>query len=172
MVSCEAGKYRGLKLHESPDPASRPTKAVVRKSVFQRLEPWTGKSVCDLYAGIGTLGIEALSRGAVRVAFVENSRLVLPVLEKNLIRLRGGENWSINQMDVIAFLGTNREKFDVVLADPPYYTSTWSELFPFIEQSLRPEGVFVMEASRNTTFPEDIDVRVYGKTKVGLWWKA
>jgi 16S rRNA (guanine966-N2)-methyltransferase len=161
-----------LKLHESPDPANRPTKAVVRKSVFQRLEPWTGKSVCDLFAGIGTLGIEALSRGAERVAFVENNGPMLSVLEKNLIRLRGGEQWSINQMDVMAYLGTSPENFDVVLADPPYHTNTWSELFPFIELCLRPKGVFMMEASRHSAFPENIDVRVYGKTKVGLWWKA
>lgn len=158
-----------MKLHESPDPASRPTKAIVRKSVFQRLEPWTGKSVCDLFAGIGTLGIEALSRGAERVTFVENDKRVLDVLEKNLLRIRGGEDWSIKQMDVMAFLGANREQFDVVLADPPYYTSTWGDLFPFIEQSLRPEGVFMMEASRSATFPDDVDVRVHGKTKVGLW---
>lgn len=145
---------------------------MVRKSVFQRLEPWTGKSVCDLFAGIGTLGVEALSRGAKRVTFVENNQLVLPILEKNLIRLRGSDNWSIKQMEVMAFLASSREKYDIVLADPPYYTSAWNELFPFIEERLQPQGVFMLEASRNTAFPEDIDVRVYGKTKVGLWWRT
>lgn len=143
----------------------------MRKSVFQRLEPWTGKRVCDLFAGIGTLGIEALSRGAERVAFVENNKRVLPVLEKNLIRLRGEEHWSITQMDVMAYLGTTQEQFDAILADPPYFTSAWGELHPFIKENLLPGGVFMMEASRDTTFPEDVDVRAYGKTKVGLWWK-
>lgn len=161
-----------MKLHESPDPASRPTKAIVRKSVFQRLEPWTGKGVCDLFAGIGTLGIEALSRGAKQVTFVEKNRRVLEVLEKNLIRLKGEENWSIRQMEAMGYLGTTQEQFDAILADPPYDTSAWGELFPFIRQNLRSGGVFMMEASRDAAFPEDVDVRMYGKTKVGLWWKT
>jgi 16S rRNA (guanine966-N2)-methyltransferase len=128
--------------------------------------------VCDLFAGIGTLGIEALSRGAERVTFVENSRHMIAVLEQNLNRLHDEEPWSIRQMEVAAYLGATQEQYDAILADPPYFTSAWDELFPLIERHLHPGGVFMMEAFKDTTFPEDVDVRAYGKTKIGMWWNT
>lgn len=161
-----------MKLQESPDRAIRPTKAIVRKSVFQRLEPWTDRRVCDLYAGIGTLGIEALSRGADHVTFVENDQRVLAVLERNLARIGAGDRCTVARMDAASFLAATTRRFDVVLADPPYESTGWEELQPLVVRVLTPGGVFVMETSRKTPLPEDIDVRTFGKSKVGLWQKA
>ena len=62
MISIIAGKYKGRKLYDVKDLHVRPTQAKVRKSVFQILEPFDGMEVLDLYAGVGTLGIEAMSR--------------------------------------------------------------------------------------------------------------
>ena len=76
MISVIAGKYKGRKLYNVKDLHVRPTQAKVRKSVFQILEPFDGMEVLDLYSGVGTLGIEAISRGATRVVFVENNRRV------------------------------------------------------------------------------------------------
>ena len=84
MISIIAGKYKGRKLHDLKNLHVRPTQAKVRKSVFQILEPFDGLEVLDLYAGVGTLGIEAISRGASRVVFVEKNRRVFKVLQKNL----------------------------------------------------------------------------------------
>ena len=84
MISIIAGKYKGRKLHDLKNLHIRPTQAKVRKSVFQILEPFDGMEVLDLYAGVGTLGIEAMSRGANRVVFVEKNRRVLKVLKKNI----------------------------------------------------------------------------------------
>ncbi|UCD38442.1 MAG: RsmD family RNA methyltransferase [Fidelibacterota bacterium] len=160
-----------MKLHESPDRSIRPTKAVVRKSIFQRLEPWADKKVCDLYAGIGTLGIEALSRGAAHVTFVENDNHALSVLGLNLQKIKAGYQHSIARMDAISFLELSDEHFDVVLADPPYHSVTWEDLQLQVDGVLADEGVFVMELPRKVTLPENIDVRTFGKTKVGVWQK-
>ena len=84
MISIIAGKYKGRKLYDLKNLHLRPTQAKVRKSVFQILEPFDDLEVLDLYAGVGTLGIEAISRGASRVVFVENNRRVFKVLQKNL----------------------------------------------------------------------------------------
>ena len=94
MISIIAGKYKGRKLHDLKNLHVRPTQAKVRKSVFQILEPFDGLEVLDLYAGVGTLGIEAISRGASRVVFVEKNRRVFKVLQKNL-QLLEENNWDL-----------------------------------------------------------------------------
>jgi len=159
-------------IHNGSGKAIRPTKAIVRKSIFQRLEPWMNKQVCDLYAGIGALGIEALSRGAAHVTFVENDDTMLTVLEENLARIRAEDRAAVTRTDVASFLAARSRQFDVVLADPPYHSTVWEELQPQVEGILAPGGVFVMELPRKAPLPEDIDTRTFGKTKVGLWRKA
>jgi 16S rRNA (guanine966-N2)-methyltransferase len=160
-----------LKLREGPDRTTRPTKAIVRKSIFQRLEPWIDKEVCDLYAGIGALGIEALSRGAAHVTFIENNQRALDALEKNLEMIQAGSTSTVSPMEVDSFLVSTDKQFDVVLADPPYHTKAWTELRVAVERILNPGGTFIMEMHRNAGTPEGLDVRVIGKTKVGLWRK-
>jgi len=103
MTSVIAGKYKGRKLFDVKNLHVRPTQAKVRKSIFQILEPFDGLEVLDLYAGVGTLGIEAMSRGASRVVFVEKNRRVFKVLKKN-IDLFEPENSKLILMDVKKYL--------------------------------------------------------------------
>ncbi len=152
--------------------AVRPTKAVVRKSIFQRLEPFAGREVCDLFAGIGTLGIEALSRGASHVTFIERDRRILGILRKNLAVIKADEHSTVTPGDATLFLSTTSRQFDIVLADPPYGSLSWDSLWPLANNVLLPEGIFVMELPRNAPMPDGIDARVFGKTKVGLLRKA
>lgn len=158
-----------MKLHESPQPSARPTQAAIRKSVFQRLEPWTGRQVCDLYAGIGSLGIEALSRGAGHVTFVENDGRMRTVLQQNLALVKGEALSSIAATDVTAFLATTPRQFDVVLADPPYHSTLWTDLQPLVEKVLAPGGAFVMELADGSPVPRAVDTRTVGGTMVALW---
>ncbi len=153
-------------MRESPDPRIRPTKARVRKSIFQRLEPWDGLSVCDLYAGIGSLGIEALSRGAARVTFVDDDGRALALVTANLDRFEVAERFEVINDDALAFLAGNRRQFDVVLADPPYGSISWEELTTEVQSALVPGGRFVMELSSGALTPPEVDTRRYGKTKV------
>ncbi len=142
---------------------------MVRKSLFQRLEPWDGQRVCDLYAGIGTLGIEALSRGARHVTFVEDDPAVRVVLERNLARVAAGDRSRVVALGVESFLETTPQTFDVVLADPPYHGTPWHDLQPSAARVLVPGGVFMMELAAGAPLPDDVDARVHGGTKVALW---
>jgi 16S rRNA (guanine966-N2)-methyltransferase len=153
-------------LRESPDPRIRPTKARVRKSIFQRLEPWDGLAVCDLYAGIGSLGIEALSRGAAHITFVDDDSRAVALVAANLDRFEVADRFEVIQDDALAFLAGNRRLFDIVLADPPYGGISWEQLAAEVQPALAPGGRFVMELSSGAVTPPEVDTRRYGKTKV------
>ena len=83
MTAIIAGKHKRKKLYNFNNIRVRPTQAKIRKSIFQILEPFGDLDILDLYAGIGTLGFEALSRGAKSIVCVEKDRQVFKVLEKN-----------------------------------------------------------------------------------------
>ena len=113
MISVIAGNYKGRRLFDVKNLHVRPTQAKVRKSIFQILEPFDGLEVLDLYAGVGTLGIEAMSRGASRVVFVEKNRRVFKVLQKN-IELFESENSKLILMDVQKYLvQVKNQQFDI-----------------------------------------------------------
>jgi 16S rRNA (guanine966-N2)-methyltransferase len=126
MTRVIAGTAGGRRLRVPPS-GVRPTGDRAREGLFNSLATLVdldGAVVLDLYAGSGALGIEALSRGAGRVVFVESGARVLPVLKANLaaVGLPGGRVVAGSVPTVVA--GTPPERFDVVLADPPYATPT------------------------------------------------
>ncbi len=161
-----------MKLRESSEPSIRPTKAVVRKSIFERLEPWRDRIVCDLYAGIGSLGIEALSRGAAHVTFVDTDSRAVALISANLDRLSPAGEFEVLKTDARSFLAASRRQFDVVLADPPYGDLSWEDLELQVDGVLAPTGCFVMELPRNAPTPEGVDTRMWGKSKVCLQRKV
>ncbi|MFC1480771.1 RsmD family RNA methyltransferase [Candidatus Neomarinimicrobiota bacterium] len=166
-----SGRFRGLKLFESPDSSIRPTKAIVRKSVFQRLEPWTGLEVCDLFAGIGSLGIEALSRGAATVDFVDRDAVAGQLIKRNLAKAATEDRANVIQLDVEQFLANCRSSYDVIMADPSYGAYEWADLLNLVAELLKENGKFVMELPTYSVVPDDVDTRQYGKTKVCIWQK-
>lgn len=103
---------------------TRPTASRVREAWFSALaDRWEGARVVDLFAGSGALGIEALSRGAAQVHFVDADARAIAVLKRNLEELELTERSRVSRKDVFAFLQDFRDCggcFDVALADPPY----------------------------------------------------
>ena len=169
MTSVIAGKYKGRKLFDIKNLHVRPTQAKVRKSIFQILEPFHGLEVLDLYAGIGTLGIEAMSRGASRVVFVEKNRPVFKTLQKN-IKLFDSENSNLILMDVKKYLVQVKNlKFDIVLADPPYSEVSFSNVKGKVAQFLKPGGIFCMEMKKESIVEANVRVKHYGSTQVVFW---
>ena len=172
MTSVIAGKYKGSKLFEVKNLHVRPTQARVRKSIFQILEPFNGLEVLDLYAGVGTLGIEAISRGASRVVFVEKNRRVFKMLKKN-IDLFDAEKSQLILTDVQQYLTqVKNQYFDIILADPPYAEVSFESVKDRAEHFLKPGGIFCMEMKKE--FVDDTNVRVkhYGSTQVVFWKSA
>ena len=117
----QAGSARGRKLQVPAGRATRPTSARVRQALFDRLGTWVvGRTVLDLFAGSGALGIEALSRGAARATFVESSKPALSALRANLATLGFEHDASVLGRPVEVALGRLRGTFDLVVLDPPY----------------------------------------------------
>jgi 16S rRNA (guanine966-N2)-methyltransferase len=119
-----AGDLRGRKIDVPPGSGVRPTPDRVREALFSILaDRLAGASVLDLFSGSGALGLEALSRGAAAVTFVEADRAVARVLSTNVGRLAPGRTARVVVGDALAVVGgpgLRGGPFDLVLADPPY----------------------------------------------------
>jgi 16S rRNA (guanine966-N2)-methyltransferase len=175
MTRIVAGTASGRRLKVPPS-GVRPTGDRAREGLFNSLGTLVdleGAAVLDLYAGSGALGLEALSRGAAQVVFVESGPRVLPVLRANLaaIGVPGGRIIAGSVPTVVA--GPPPTPFDVVLADPPYSTPV-EEVLEVLRRLvgggwLAPGAVVVVErASREEPFvwPTPLDAlreRRYGE---------
>ena len=125
-----------------------------------------GAAVADLFAGSGALGLEALSRGASHVTFVERSRRALRVLERNIRALGAGSDTTVVRGDALAHLRTlDRHRCDVVLADPPYGRGYASELVSRFGRRPFARELWI-EHRVNEALPPDMSVRQrrYGDT--------
>jgi 16S rRNA (guanine966-N2)-methyltransferase len=123
------GKHRGRRLRFPAGVTIRPTPDRVRETLFNWLQPRiVGARVLDLFAGSGALGLEALSRGAAHVSFVEKDRRAAAAIEA-LVREWGEEGAQVVCSDALAWLARSPggTAFDIVFLDPPYDAALWSE---------------------------------------------
>lgn len=142
------GSARGRAMTLPKTLAVRPTSDRVRESVFDVLSSLgvlVDARVLDLFAGSGALGIEAASRGAAAVTFVESDRVVAKVIEANIAATGVGEycTTTVVRADAMAYLATARVHFEVALCDPPYAFTDWSELLTHLDCDIA-----VLESSR------------------------
>jgi 16S rRNA (guanine966-N2)-methyltransferase len=115
-----AGTWRGRRIEAPPGRATRPMLDRVREALFSTLLPWLADAtVLDLFAGSGSLGLEALSRGARRVRFVERGAPALAALRKNLAALGARDRIEIVAADALAPSSWTAD-VDVAFVDPPY----------------------------------------------------
>lgn len=123
-----AGSLRNSRL-EVPDlPGLRPTPERVRETLFNWLAPYLAGARClDLCAGTGALGVEALSRGAAQVQFVESDSRAAQALRDNLMRLKVTSG-HVAALDARLFLQEAPQAYDVVLLDPPFASQLWTSL--------------------------------------------
>ncbi len=110
-----SGKYKNKQLQSPNSSATHPMGERERLAIFNMLGDLTGKTVLDLFAGTGALGIEALSRGAKNAVFVENNPKTFQILKRNLELVDGAK---AVKSDVNSF--ETDERFDIVFVDPPY----------------------------------------------------
>lgn len=113
-----SGKYKGKKIEGFCIEGTRPTMDRIKESLFSMIQNQISNSIClDLFAGSGSIGIEALSNGAKKCYFVDNGKKILPILKRNL---KGIEDAIFVNQDYQYFLNTTKEKFDLIFLDPPY----------------------------------------------------
>ena len=115
------GKARGVKLLTLEGENTRPTSERAKEAVFSMLAfDIEGREVLDLYAGSGQMGLEALSRGAMRATFIDNSAAAIDIIKKNIIKTKLIDGAICLKSDVNDYLKRAKGKYDIIFIDPPY----------------------------------------------------
>jgi len=167
-----AGKYKGRQLVTVEDDSVRPATDRVKGSIFNSLQNRLNLHdalVLDLFAGSGSLGFEALSRGAAGIVFVDDSRSALDSIRKNAQALDCIDSCEIIHDDACSFIKHRGEQFDLIFADPPYAYEQTSLLpeFIFNHKLLKSEGFLIIEHPKPMTFESTELYHVIVRKKFG-----
>ena len=176
------GKLKGKKIFEPKDKITRPLKDLAKESIFNIL----GHSnkfhinlkdaiILDLFAGVGSFGLETLSRGSKKVVFIENYINVLEILKKNISNLKLNGKSEIIKNDIFEndiFKKLNK-KFDIIFLDPPFKEKKISFIFSEIKKFniLKKNGILIIHrnSKQMEVFPKNfsiLDEKKYGISKI------
>ena len=179
-----SGKFRGLKLQPPVDYSIRPTSDRLKESLFSILESnkynikIENSNVIDICSGTGALGIEALSRGAKLIYFIDKDPKAINVLQKNISKLKidyKDETYiKIITNDANKALQNIKNNFDIVLIDPPYNSNVIEECLVKLKQYnlINFNSYIFAESSKNENINFDgfdlLDTKIYGKSKLTI----
>ena len=147
------GRHKSYRIVFKASPALRPTTDRVKETLFSWLQfELENKSCLDLFAGTGSLGLEALSRGAKHVTFVEKEKNLYKNIIKNITHLDYHNKVQAECIDSFKWLKTNKQKFDFIFLDPPFDQIDYKILISTIFQSnvLNLGGKIILETNKHT----------------------
>jgi len=150
------GAWRGRRINFPDMPALRPTPDRVRETLFNWLQhSLSGTRCLDLFAGSGALGLEALSRGAAEVVFVEQFPAAARTLQEQLVRFGASGKGLVKEMGAARFLRTPAKPFDIVYLDPPFGMDALAEYVPMLDSGdwLTVGGLVYLENERIAGVP-------------------
>lgn len=140
------GEWRSRLVEFDADHGVRPTPDRVRQTVFDWLTPVIDGARClDLFAGSGALGLEALSRGARKVTFVETGRLQMALIHDALVKLKAEGRYDLRPMDAAAYLEITATRYNIVFLDPPYGTPELGRALERLPHALLPDNRIYLE---------------------------
>ncbi len=169
------GKLKGSTIEAPRGVLSRPPLAIIRESVFNILaDSVEGTAVLDLFAGSGSLGIEALSRGAERAHFVDSSRRSVDMIGRNVEKLGVSQICRVTRLDSLEFIRSwQGEPFDLVFIDPPFLSGQVDDVLSGLSSSrvLSPGTIVVLRTHwrENPFIPDtlsEIKRRKFGESVV------
>ena len=176
-----SGSFKGKKIFEPKNSLTRPLKDLTKESIFNIIAHsnklkinLNNAVVLDLFSGVGSFGIECLSRGVKEVTFVENYKEVLPILKKNLQNL-DLNNYKVIEKDIynLDTLKKLENKFDIIFLDPPYKYKDLEVLIEWIYSNkiLNTKGIIIMHRHKKEKdiFPKKINIieeKKYGISKI------
>jgi 16S rRNA (guanine966-N2)-methyltransferase len=170
-----AGAWRGRPIEAPSGTATRPTSDRAREGLFSMLASRLGSfeelQVADLFAGTGSFGLEALSRGAAHCTFVESDRAALEALRRNVAKLGAADRADIRAQDATRFAGG---PFDLVLLDPPYGSGLGEKAIAQLlaSNALATGCLVALETGRaeHETIPglAELAERTYGKARIRI----
>ncbi|KXT70333.1 16S rRNA (guanine(966)-N(2))-methyltransferase RsmD [Streptococcus cristatus] len=173
-----SGKYRGRPLKTLDGKTTRPTTDKVKGAIFNMIGPYfDGGRVLDLYAGSGSLGIEAVSRGKESAVLVEKDRRAQAVVAENIVMTKETTRFELLKMESSRALENLTGQFDLVLLDPPYAKEQIiSDIEKMAERKLLSEDIMVVcETDKSVDLPEEIadlgiwKQKIYGISKVTVY---
>ena len=175
-----SGKLKGKKLYSVKGMDLRPTSDRVKEAIFDILQDcFRGQNVLDLFAGTGALGIEALSRGARKAVFIEESRQSLNALRRNIEECHLKEHAEVLPREMkagIRILQGRGESFHLIFLDPPYGKGLAGVTLKVLAQSsiIAPGALIVAEHSLTDSLEsiaslQMVDERKYGRTRVSFF---
>ncbi len=155
------GSLRGRKIEYPDSKDVRPTKDRIREAVFNVIaRDVPGSRVLDLFAGSGSYGLEAYSRGALFVLFVDNSKTSCDTITSNIVKLDAGSRCEVSSSDVFGLFDEKNNVrsafFDLIFADPPYAKGLAKKALIMINQYdiLSPSGTLIIEHDSGESLPE------------------
>ena len=168
-----AGKYKGRTINTINNRSTRPMLGVAREGIFNSLQfSFENSEVLDLFAGSGSMGIEALSRGAKYVTFIDNSIDCINQIKKNLKEYE--KDYSVINLDVTNYISEIMNSYNIIFYDPPFeYLSEKVNLnIEELSNNLKGEGFIVIHRHSNspsTVLPKDVELykeKNYGQSKI------
>ena len=175
------GTARGIQLKTPDGMTTRPTSDRVKEAMFSIIHfEIPGASVLDLFGGTGQLGIEALSRGAKKAVFVDAGEPACKIIRENLKRTKMEQQGSVVRSDYLDYLNRCREKFDIILLDPPYAEVFLENALKKITEIdiLSSDGIIVAERPVGKELPWEFEGfqrskdYKYGNTLLTIYRKA
>ena len=172
------GDFGGRVLRAPAGRDTRPTSEKVREALFNILGSVEGDHILDLFAGSGALGIEALSRGAAHVVFVDGGKAALTAVRANLAQLGIGDRAEVIAGDAVSVAAriVPKQPWRVVFVDPPYASElAQKSVLALPSQHLAPDAVVVIEHDRRNAPPDALgsllrtDQRRYGDTMISFF---
>ena len=177
-----SGSFKGKKILEPKDNKTRPLKDLTKESIFNIIKhsnkfkiDFTNSHILDLFSGVGSFGIECLSRGVKKVVFIENYQGVLTILKKNLLNLSSIKNYEIIEKNIYnenIFLELDN-KFDIIFLDPPYKDKNLENILNEIKQKkiLNQNGVIILHRHKDeqdnfTSSFQIVEKKMYGISKI------
>jgi len=177
-----SGRFKNKKLYFPKNLNTRPLKDNVRENIFNILKHSTkidtkikNSHVMDLYAGIGSFGLECLSRDASEIVFVENNSDALIDLKKNIKNLKVENQSTVFSEDIFDFFKKTdaKKKFDIIFLDPPYSSKGYMKIINFIKKKeiVNKKHILVIHREKDSEKFLDnqlniIENRIYGRSQI------
>ena len=171
------GNFKGRKLLTPNDIKTRPLKDLTKESIFNILKHSNkfkveikNSVILDLFAGVGSFGIECLSNEAKYVTFVENYNGVLPILKKNLSNLKLDKKYEVIEQNIFTGLKLTKINYDIIFLDPPYKDKNISELIDkiFKINLLNKKGIIITHRSKNMKEEYSKNFRILEEKTYGI----
>jgi len=177
-----SGQYKGKKILEPLDKNTRPLKDLTKESIFNIIKHsnkldfnLNNSNILDLFSGVGSFGLEALSRNANFVTFVENYLSVIKILKENIENLNLGQKTKVIEKDILSNLNLAelKQKYDLIFIDPPFKEKKINHLILKIYKSeiLSSSGIIIIHRNSkwDDVFPKELNIlekKTYGISQI------